>query len=217
MKESYENRYRFYLPRRTYTIIRLDQKAGHTFTRGLNKPFDEKYINAMDAAAESLLCEIQGAQFAYTQSDECSILITDFDSKKTEAWFDGNIQKIVSVAASIFTAVFNHCFNWGKFAYFDARAFIIPDREEVGNYFYWRAKDSFKNCISGYAQYHFSPAQLLRKNTDQKIQMLHEIGVTSISDYHKFGRFITRDEDGPFWNLQDYREPLMKHIPIPGY
>ena len=107
IKSNFEDRTRYTLPRRTYTIIRLDGKAFHTYTKGLNKPFDDALSDDIDSAIVTLLYEIQGAVFAYTQSDEISILVTDFAKPTSCAWFDGNVQKITSVAASIMTAEFN--------------------------------------------------------------------------------------------------------------
>src|SRR5512137_2136173 len=107
MKGQYEDRTRYSLPRRTFTIIRLDGKAFHTYTRGLKKPFDGDLFADIDTAIINMLPEIQGAVFAYTQSDEISVLLTDFATTQTDAWFDGNLQKMCSVAASIMTAQFN--------------------------------------------------------------------------------------------------------------
>jgi len=136
MKGQYEDRTRFLLPRRTYTIIRLDGKAFHTYTRGLQKPFDDGLSGDIDAAIIAMLPEIQGAVFAYTQSDEVSILLTDFSLPATSAWFDGNLQKMTSVAASLITAEFNRhrlirdCgiesgdkYRETPMAYFDSRVF----------------------------------------------------------------------------------------------
>lgn len=100
MKIFYENITRIFLPRRTYTIIRIYGKAFHTYTKGLDRPFDDKFVNDMDETACYLCKNIQGAKFAFVQSDEISILLTDFDSLTTSAWFDGNIQKMVSVKHS---------------------------------------------------------------------------------------------------------------------
>jgi tRNA(His) guanylyltransferase len=107
IKSYYENRIRTYLPRRTYTIIRVDGKSFKNYTRGLARPFDEGFMEDMDATACYLCKNIQGAKFAFVQSDEISILLTDFDKIGTDAWFDGNIQKMVSVAASLATTEFN--------------------------------------------------------------------------------------------------------------
>jgi tRNA(His) guanylyltransferase len=107
MKANYEDRYRFSIPRRTYSILRLDGKAFHTYTKHLAKPFDRALIEDIDNAVKSLMGKMQNAEFAYCQSDEISILMTDFATPETQMWFDGNIQKITSVSASILTAEFN--------------------------------------------------------------------------------------------------------------
>lgn len=107
MKNNYEHRSRTYLTRRTPVIIRLDGKAFHTYTKKLNKPFDEALMEDMKNTAIYLCQKIQGAKCAYVQSDEISILITDYDKLSTDAWFDYNIQKITSISASLATAKFN--------------------------------------------------------------------------------------------------------------
>ena len=101
MKENYEDRYRFYLTRRTPVVLRLDGKAFTTLTKSCDKPFDENFIRAMKCVAFALMKEIQGAKIAYVQSDEISIFLTDYDTLTTEAWVDYNIQKMVSIASAI--------------------------------------------------------------------------------------------------------------------
>jgi len=105
--KDFENVTRYVIPRRTYTILRLDGKAFHTYTRNLQKPFDSELSNDIDVSVIALLTEIGGARFAYCQSDEISILLTDVDNINTQTWFNGNIQKISSVASSFLTAEFN--------------------------------------------------------------------------------------------------------------
>lgn len=107
MKENYEKRARTYLTRRTPVIMRLDGKAFHTYTRGLDKPFDEGLIEDMAETAKFLCQEIQGAKCSYVQSDEISILITDYDKLQTSAWFDYAVQKMTSVSASRASGRFN--------------------------------------------------------------------------------------------------------------
>lgn len=107
MKSFYEDRTRTKLPRRTYTVIRIDGKAFHTYTAGLKRPFDEELISDMNETTKYLCENIQGVKMGYVQSDEISLILTDFDKLTTSAWFDGNIQKMVSVAASMATSKFN--------------------------------------------------------------------------------------------------------------
>lgn len=207
MKGQYEDRTRFMLPRRTYTILRLDGKAFHTYTRGLKKPFDNDLFEDMDAAIVQLLPEIQGAVLAYTQSDEISVLVTDFAKPSTSAWFDGNLQKMVSVASSIMTAEFNQLRRMRHFetqpsfanfslAFFDCRAFTIPDRIEVMNYFRWRQQDCVRNSVSMVAQANFSHNELHGKGQSDMHEMLHQKGVnwaTDFTDGEKNGRVIVKE------------------------
>lgn len=207
MKGQYEDRTRYLLPRRTYTIIRLDGKAFHTYTRGLQKPFDKGLFEDMDAAIIAMLPQIQGAVFAYTQSDEISILLTDFAQPTTSAWFDGNLQKVCSVSSAIITAEFNQLrrmrhheeqqsFDNFSLAYFDARVFTIPDRIEVMNYFIWRNQDCARNSVSMVAQANFSHKELQGKSTPDKHEMLHQKGVNWATDYtdgEKNGRLIVKE------------------------
>lgn len=157
--KRYEATTRHTLPRRTYTIIRVDGRAFHTYLRGATKPFDEQFMDDMDAVAEALCQEITGSVFAYTQSDEISILITDFASEQTEPWFGGVIAKQVSISAALATAVLNER-RPGARALFDARVFTISDPVEVANYFLWRQRDAVSNSISMAAQAHFSHKRL---------------------------------------------------------
>ena len=218
MKEFYENRTRITLPRRTYTIIRIDGKTFHTYTRGLNKPFDDGLINDMDETAIYLCKNIQGAKFAFVQSDEITILLTDFDKIGTDAWFDGNIQKMVSVAASMATSKFNQLrwirfvtekynntvdkISWEwfmqagqlKLAEFDARVFTIPSKTEVANMVIWRQKDCVRNSISSVAQSLYSHKELNNKTSNEQQEMIFQKGI-NWNDYApklKRGRLIVK-------------------------
>lgn len=194
MKSYYEDRTRFLLSRRTYTIIRIDGKAFHSYTRGLDRPFDKKLISDMDDTACYVCANIQGAKMAFVQSDEISILLTDFDNLDTSAWFDGNIQKIVSVSASLATAKFNDL-RPGKLACFDSRVFTIPFREEVENYFIWRQQDATHNSISSSAQALFSHKELNGKSTDEMQAMLLQRGINwnDLPIEWKRGRVIKKE------------------------
>jgi tRNA(His) 5'-end guanylyltransferase len=209
MKDFYENRTRYYLPRRTFTIIRIDGKAFHTYTKGLIRPFDQGLIDDMDETAKFLCENIQGAKFGYVQSDEISIVLTDFEKNTTDAWFDGNIQKITSISASMTTAKFNelrlvrftnemieNLFSNVKrsFALFDSRVFTIPNVDEVINYFIGRQQDASRNSISSVAQSLYSHKELNKKTTDQMQEMIFQSGQNwnDYPDGQKRGRVIAK-------------------------
>jgi len=236
MKEQYEHVTRYKLPRRTYTIIRLDGKAFHTFTRQMKRPYDENLHEVMCYTAIKLCQEIQGAVFGYTQSDEISILLTDFAKPTTSAWFDCNLQKMVSVSASIATAYFNHYFfNSGsldkeKLAFFDSRTFTMPDPIEVENYFIWRQKDAVRNSISMLAQSLYSHKQLNGKSQSDMQEMCFQAGKNwnDVDTRFKRGSIIIRNKieiddivrhewkTNASFDFLKNREQLRKLIPIVG-
>lgn len=195
MKQQYEDRTRQSLPRRTYTLLRLDGKAFHTYTQGCQQPFDEELIKALDQTAIYLCSEMQGAVMSYLQSDEISILLQDFTNIHTNAWFDGNIQKMVSVSASLATAKFNELrVSFGKVATFDARVFTIPDPFEVENYFIWRQQDWTRNSVTAVAQTVYSHKELHNKNISERLEMLFQKGVNwnSFPAHQKRGRCVIK-------------------------
>lgn len=171
MKSDYEQRARLMLPRRTWTVVRLDGRAFHSYTRGLDRPFDAQLVEDMAATAAVLCEEVAGCRLAYTQSDEISLILADTATPTTQAWFDGNQQKIVSITASLATAVFNEL-RPGKRALFDSRAFTIPDPVEVSNYLIWRQQDAVRNSIQMAGQARFSHRALHLKSTGDIQEML---------------------------------------------
>ena len=110
MKEYYENIPKIKLMRRTPVIIRIDGKAFHTFTRGFKKPFDEILIKSMQETTKYLCENIQNCVLGYTQSDEISLLLVDYKNLNSSAWFNYEIQKVCSIAASMATMAFNKSF-----------------------------------------------------------------------------------------------------------
>ena len=197
MKEYYENVYRIKLTRRTPVIIRLDGKAFHTLTRRCEKPFDDEFWQAMHLTTWALCSEIQGVKCAYMQSDEISILLSDFDTIRTGAWFDYNLQKMVSISASIASVTFSEAYK--KYALFDARAFNVP-KEDVKNYFIWRQTDWIRNSVQMLAQAYYSHKQLYKCNQADMHEMLHEkrVNWASLAPHWKNGTFLFKDNDSKF-------------------
>lgn len=205
IKKNYENRTRYYLPRRTYTIIRLDIRSGHNYCENLKRPFDDGLIEDLNQTVVKVVKDMSGFVFAYLQSDEISILLVDFGASNTEAWFDGNIQKMASVSASMVTAEFNRLrllrqmtdagvvnVTSFPFACFDSRVFTIPDRVEVYNYFIWRWKDYSRNSVTMVANAYFSHQELDGKSISQRHDMLMSKGInwSAMREDYKNGRFV---------------------------
>lgn len=233
MKTFYEAIPKTSLMRRTPVAIRIDGKAFHTFTRGFQKPFDEVLGNAMVRTMEYLCKNIQGCVFGYTQSDEITLLLIDYQTFETDAWFGYEVQKICSVAASMATLAFNTFFEneVDKFYYihvkpgdpliehyqvyrdaqykgamFDARCFNIP-KEEATNLVYWRQIDAARNSVQMAARAQFSHAQCDNKNVSQLQEMLFQEKGINWNDYP------TRWKRGVAWTKEtgiDYEMPMLK-------
>lgn len=208
MKANYENRSRISLPRRTYTLIRIDGKAFHTYTRELARPFDDGLMEDMDLTAAYLCKNIMGAKFAFVQSDEISLLICDFEDLDSQSWYDNNLQKICSVSASMATRAFNEArmkrLGTGdmKWAEFDSRVFQIPQIAEVENYFIWRQQDTTRNSISSVSHMLYSQRELEGKSFDEQQEMIFQKGINwnDYSPKYKRGRMIvkeTYEKDNP--------------------
>lgn len=212
MKSNYESRSKTFLTRRTPVIIRLDGKAFHTYTRNLQKPFDEGLIEDMQQTTLFLCKQIQGAKCGYVQSDEISILVTDYDELATSAWFDYNVQKVCSISASLATGEFNklRAYRWlyetgasyssdmkikrQILAFFDSRCFNIP-KEEVSNYFLARQKDAVRNSIQMLSQSLYSHKQLEFKNQIDLQEMCFQKGQNwnDLNFSKKRGSFIYKE------------------------
>jgi len=177
--KAYEEVNLHYLTRRMPLIIRVDGKAFHTLTRKyqFEKPFDLNFMEAMIETGKGLLNEIQGSKLAYIQSDEISILATDYENLETQSWFDKNLQKMVSVSASVATMCFNNYIHnlikCDSNALFDSRIFVLP-KEEVCNYAIWRQKDCTRNSIQGLGQANFSHKEMSGLNNDQVQEKLFQ-------------------------------------------
>lgn len=220
------------LTKRTPVIVRIDGKAFHTYTKGLDKPFDSTLSEAMNYVCRKLIETVQGCKFAYTQSDEISLLLTDWDKSTTDCYFDYRVQKMVSVLASAATMYFNQyivskVLYWQKgkselseklfdkwavkagSAMFDARAYNLP-KEEVCNYFIWRQEDASRNSIQSLGRSKFSFKQMLNKKNSEVQDMLfneYNINWNFIDTKWKRGFAVYRDEDGI---KSDFEIPLFK-------
>lgn len=213
--KHYEKCYGFIIPPRTYTVVRVDGRGFSKFTKKMQKPFDPDFSEAMnDAAVE--MCKTFNPAFAYTQSDEITLVFTDFGENQ-EAIFKGKVQKICSLTAARATASFNKkltilraqkyqdCTDLSKNLLsgdlivnveFDSRVFVIPDIKEVANCMVWRQQDATRNSISMAADALYSHKELHGKSSDDKQEMMFQKGV-NWNDYatkYKRGAIIKKVE-----------------------
>ena len=219
--KDYEMRDRYFLQKRIPVAIRVDMRAGHTFTRGFKRPFDDIFMKSMQETAK-YMCENMGnAKFAYVQSDEITIILTDYDTLETDCWFNYRTDKLCSISASMATMAFNKFFDNNvreyinkimpnalsplaitymqavdKGAMFDARCFNIP-KEEVTNLIYWRQLDAIRNSIQMVGQANFSHQELQNKTCNMIQDMLYEqkgINWNDFPTYQKRGTCIVRNK-----------------------
>lgn len=202
MKNNYENITRYYLTRRMPVIIRVDGRSFHTFTKGFKKPFDDIFVKTMQDTMKYLCENIQGCVLGYTQSDEISLVLTDYAELTTDAWFGNNLQKMCSVSASMATLAFNKAFNDNIVKYIDnnldADCGVTKDlteytkilinarnkgamfdsrvftipKEEVCNALIWRQQDATRNSIQSVGQANFSQKELHGKSCNDIQDML---------------------------------------------
>ena len=202
MKNNYENITRYYLTRRMPVIIRVDGRSFHTFTKGFKKPFDDVLVKTMQDTMKYLCENVQGCVLGYTQSDEISLVLTDYAELTTDAWFGNNLQKMCSVSASMATLAFNKAFNDNIVKYIDnnldADCGVTKDlteytkilinarnkgamfdsrvftipKEEICNALIWRQQDATRNSIQSVGQANFSQRELNGKSCNDIQDML---------------------------------------------
>lgn len=200
--KGYEKRNRYYLQRRMPVILRLDMRAGHSFTKGFKRPFDEVFIKSMQNTAKYLCENIQNCKLSYQQSDEITLLLVDYDKLNTDCFFDYRVDKLCSIAASMATMAFNKFFEkyvneyrfskWdgiskyedGTWGYIQTLLNAVDKgamfdtrcfnipKEEVTNNFYWRQLDASRNSIQMVGQANFSHKELQNKSCNDIQDML---------------------------------------------
>jgi len=215
---GYESCFRFNLIKRMPVIIRVDGETFHSYTQGCT-PFSEIISNAFDYAICQTIQNMQGFKVAYTQSDEVSFLLTDFDTINTTPWFDNKYHKLVANPASKMTGYFNEFIQTVHNIYsypfphdlevlmdrrpatFSCLAFNMP-KDEVSNYFLERALDNRRNSISKFARMFFSDKQLHGQGQADIHEMLHKINknwTTDLPEKFRNGMFymIEKGQSNP--------------------
>ena len=183
---------------RTPLMVRVDGRAFHSFTRGMDRPFDQKLTDAMAGAAKCVADEMQGFKAAYIQSDEATFCLTDYDRVESQGWFDYDLSKVISISAALMTAHFIRLLGTDKTPVFDSRAFSIPANDVV-NAFLWRAKDWERNSLQMYSRAHYSHKELHGKGKQAMHDLLYDAGknwATDLTPQQKNGTFLVATEEG---------------------
>ena len=209
-------KYDYSIPKKTYVMAMID---GRSFSRLIKnkyeKPFDDKFINMMNEVAIYVCKNVQGCKFAYTQSDEITFVLTDFENEETSAFFDYRICKMLSIIPSLATAKFNQLVTLNlldtpcstddmkqivadmQLAQFDCKVWDAENFNNVFAYLLWRQIDCIRNSKQQAAQTYLTHKQLMGKHTDEQIKMLLEekgIDWNMYPDNKKYGRFIYKEQ-----------------------
>lgn len=203
-----------FLTWRLPVILRVDGRAFHSYTRGLQRPFDSGFVDAMNGAAGALCAQLNGARLAYVQSDEISVLLFPWSRHESQPDFSNRVQKLVSISASIaasfVTSLSAKLFGETRCCAFDARVFVLP-HDEVTNYFYWRQLDASRNSVQMVARSRYSHKECHRQNQKALIAKLEADGVhwNVLPTWQKRGRCVVRNEEWRGW-VVDGEIPIWK-------
>ena len=218
--KTYEDAFRYVLPPRLPVIVRVDGKAFHQYTDGLDRPFCDKFSAAMDGVAGYLMSVVQGARLAYIQSDEINLLVHNYATHDTQPWVGGALQKFASITASVAGAVMTadspSIFSGRiRLAYFDSRAFVVPEAE-VTNYFLWRQNDASRNSIQMLARSLASHKECLNLGQSELQELCFQRGKNwnDLPTRYRRGRCLIREQYELDDNTIRHRHVVDNEIPI---
>jgi tRNA(His) 5'-end guanylyltransferase len=171
-----------YILPENFIIVRLDGKGFTKLTKeklSLEKPFDKKFSLVMIDTTKHLFNIGFKVIYAYTQSDEISLLI-----HKNDQTFSRKLRKLNSVLAGEASAYFSLQFQ--EVCVFDCRTIAIPNEGMLLDYFCWRQEDSQRNSLSAYCYWTlrnngFNPKQATEKiekmSQSDKNELLFQFGI----------------------------------------
>lgn len=181
-------------------VARLDGRGFHTFTKGLNRPYDVRFTGSMLVTMGALVEKFK-PKIAYSQSDEITLVWYVPAESKATYDFGGRFQKFDSLLAGFASAAFNEVLydelpeKAGSLATFDCRTFVVPNLTEAYHTLLWRQQDATKNAISMAAQSMFSHKELQHKHSDEMQEMMfskHGVNFNDYPDFFKRGTFASR-------------------------
>lgn len=200
----------------SYVLAHIDGRAfSHMVKKNYKLPYDDVFINMMNETAIYICKNVQGCKMAYTQSDEISLVITDFDTPDSDSFFAYRLCKMQSIIASLATGKFNqmtienltkNCSTTEEIKavisdfkplQFDCKVWTVPTYNDAFAWLIYRQNDCIKNSKQQAAQAYIRHKDLVGKNTDEQISLLKErIGIDWNTDYDngkKYGRLIYKE------------------------
>ena len=204
-------------------VVRIDGHHFSKFTRGFKKPFDPILSSVMESTTKDVVKRFN-AVVGYTQSDEITIVMPSLweDTDKRRNWrhmFNGRMQKLVSLVAGFTTTRFNYhlqqssngylsissteCIRYREtlknkssgIAFFDARAFNVPNATELFHCVMWRVQDALKNSKSVFAQAYCPHKSLHKKSGDEQVAFCLETtgnDWNTLDDRFKYGILVKK-------------------------
>lgn len=207
-----------------YVVCMLD---GRRFSRNIKnkfeKPFSDAFIDMMNQTAKYLCENVMTCKFAYVQSDEITLVLSDVNGENADTFFGYRLCKLQSILASMASSKFNqlmmlynikHCVENGekikeiisnqKLFEFDCKCWNLPQHNDVIAWILYRQNDCIKNSKQQAAQTYLPHKQLVGLNTDKQIELLFNeknIDWNCFDNGKKYGRFIYKVEED-FWNQE---------------
>ena len=190
-----------------FMVARLD---GRSFTRltkvvcQFEAPFDLRFRDLMVASTVSLMTCGFRVLYAYTESDEISLLLDP-----EEQIFGRKLRKYNSTLAGEASAQFS--LKLGKPASFDCRISQLPNLELVVDYFRWRNEDAARNALSAWCYWTLrkdgkteqqATQRMLGLSVSQKNELLFQYGINfnNLPNWQKRGV-------GLYW--EEYDKPAV--------
>jgi tRNA(His) guanylyltransferase len=168
-------------------VLVVNGRAFSKNTALLDKPYDERLSECMLSTALKLCSEIDGAVFAYQYSDEIVIAIRNDQNSDTNSWYNGRVQKISSITASIATSHFTKCADKIKLNItadptFTSEAFALPNMVELSNAMIFKQQQNYYSSIQNACFYELLNQydknaikdMLSGLSVDEKIDLLHQ-------------------------------------------
>lgn len=134
-----------------WIVVRIDGKGFHRFSDIHNylKPNDERALDLMSKAAETVMEEFKDIVIAYGQSDEYSFVF-----KKNTNVYNRRASKLATNVVSLFASSF--VYYWPRYfgttmmqypPAFDSRTVLYPTDKNLRDYLSWRQADCHINNL----------------------------------------------------------------------
>lgn len=177
--------------------IRVDGSHFKSFTRDFVRPYDLDFMSAMDDAAIALCKEASGVLFAFVQSDEITLFVTDLQKEQSEYWLGGRAEKIASTSAGIASASLARSYaDSPKMPFFDGRVIPLADALGVADYLSSRKRDATSNAIGMTVNALFAEKVVKSLPLSARVELLEgtNMPVSSLPEGFLYGRIVTREE-----------------------